>query len=100
MEFRYTPELAEYIQKHNKTTLLVEMVELNNSDLDVTELHIHFVNASLRKQFVEKKRYRVFPTELCEVLLPNFPLEIEDVVTFGLKKILWFNSITCQGIKL
>lgn len=100
MNFVYTPELTEYIKKHGKTTLLVEMVELNNSDLDISELHIHFVNSAMRKQFVEKKRYRVFPTELGEVLLPNFPLQTEEVVTFGLKRILFFTSVTCQGIRI
>ena len=100
MEFRYTPELAEYIKKHRKTTLLVEMVEVNNSDLDITELHIHFVEKRLRDQFVEKKRYRVFPTELGEVLLPRFPLNIEETVTFGLKRFLFFRSLTYDGIRL
>ena len=100
MEFRYTPELENYIKKHNKTTLLVEMVELNNSDLDIAELHIHFINNALRKQFVEKKRYRVYPTQLGEVLLPNFPLKTEEVILFGLKRFLCFTGVTCQGIRI
>ncbi len=100
MEFRYTPELVDYIKKHGKTTLLVEMVEVNNSDLDITELHIFFANKQLRERFVEKKRYRVFPTELGEVLLPRFPLEMDEVVTFGLKRFLWFSRVTCQGIRV
>ena len=100
MEFKYTPELEAYIRKHNKTTLLVEMVELNNSDLDITELHPYFVNERMREQFVNKKGYRVFPTELGEVLLPRYPFDMESTVTFGLKSFLCFHHVTCKGIKV
>ena len=100
MEFKYTPELEAYIRKHNKTTLLVEMVELNNSDLDITELHPFFVNERMRDQFVNKKGYRVFTTELGEVLLPRYPFEMDSTVTFGLKSFLCFHHVTCSGIKV
>ena len=100
MEFKYTPELTEYILKHHKKTLLVEMVEVSSSDLEITELHAYFINDRMREQFVNQKRYRVFPTELGEVLLPRFPLEMEDTVIFGLKSFLIFKHITCQGIKV
>ena len=100
MEFKYTPELEAYIRKHNKTILLVEMVELNNSDLDITELHPYFVNQRMRDQFVNKKGYRVYTTELGEVLLPHYPFETESVITFGLKSFLCFHHVTCQGIKV
>ena len=100
MEFKYTPELEAYIRKHNKTILLVEMVELNNSDLDITELHPYFVNERMKDQFVNKKGYRVFPTELGEVLLPRYPFEMDSTVTFGLKSFLFFHHVTCKGIKV
>lgn len=100
MEFKYTPELTEYIRKHHKKTLLVEMVEVSSSDLEITELHAYFINERMRDQFVNKKQYRVFPTELGEVLLPRFPLETEDTVTFGLKSFLFFKHVTYQGIKV
>ena len=100
MKFKYTPELTEYIRKHRKKTLLVEMVEVSSSDLEITELHAYFINERMRDQFVNKKQYRVFPTELCEVLLPRFPLEMEDTVTFGVKSFLFFKHVTYQGIKV
>ena len=99
MNFIYTPELAAYIRKHNKKTLAVELVELNNTDLEITDLHIYFVNERMRTQLV-KKGYRIFPTELGEVLLPRFPLKIEDTVTFGLKSVLFYKHVTCKGIKV
>ncbi len=100
MTFCYTPELTQYIRTHHKKTLVVEMVEVNNSDFEITELHVHFVDARMRAHFVDKKGYRVFPTELGEVLLPRFPLEMAETVTFGLKSILFYKHITYDGIKV
>lgn len=100
MEFRYEQPLRDYIRKSGKKFLLVEMVEINNSDIDVTELHVRFVNQRVRDLFVEKKRYRVFATELGEVLLPRFPLQIEETVTFSLRSFLGIKSVRCTGIKV
>lgn len=100
MEFRYEPQLQEYIRKHNKKTIVVEMVEVSSSDLEITELHVHFVDARMREQFLTKKRYRSVPTEFGEVLLPPYPLEYADTVTLGLKKILFFQYLTYTGIKV
>lgn len=99
MKFQFTPEFTDYIRKHHHKTLAVEFVELNNTDLEITDLHIYFVNARMREQFL-KKEYRLVPTELCEILLPRFPLKMEETVTFGLKSFLMFKHITCSGIKV
>ena len=99
MKIVYTPELTEYIRKHNKKTLAVEMIELNNTDLEITDLHIYFVNKAMREQLI-KKGYSVVETELGEVLLPRFPLQIKETVTFGLKSFLFFHHVTCDGIKV
>lgn len=99
MNFIYTPELTEYIRRHNHKTLAVELVELNNTDLEITDLHIYFVNERVRAQLL-KKGYRAVPTELGEVLLPRFPLEMADTVTFGLRSFLFFKHVTCDGIKV
>ena len=100
MEFHFEPELRAYMKEKGHRTILVEMVEINNSDLDVSELNIRFPNARIREQFITKKNYRVFETEVGEVLLPRFPLQMDEVITFGLKKVLFFHKITCKGIKL
>lgn len=100
MEFKYTPELIAYIQKHHQKTLLVELVEVSSSDIEITELHVRFVNERLRNQFIDKKRYQVFPTQFGEVLLPRFPLSLEETITFGLKSFLCFHRITYTGIKV
>ena len=99
MNIVYTPELTEYIRKHGHKTLAVELVELNNTDLEITELHPFFVNSRMREQFL-KKGYRIVAPEPVEVLLPRFPLQMEETVTFGLKSFLFFKSVTYTGIKV
>ena len=99
MAFVYSPALIEYMKKHDKHTIVVEMVEINNSDFEISEFHIRFVDKRIRDQFIEQKGYRVVPTEHGELLLPRFPLDMDDTVTFDLKKVLFFNHITCEGIK-
>jgi len=100
MEFQYEPRLLDYMEQKNKRTILVELVEINSSDLDITELHVRFVDARLRDQFLTKKKYRLYTTPHGEVLLPRFPLKLEEPVRFGLKSFLCFHSITYSGIRL
>ena len=99
MAFIYQQSLIDYMKKHDKQTIVVEMVEINNSDFEISEFHIRFVDKRMRDQFIEQKGYRAVPTEHGELLLPRFPLDMDDTVTFGLKKVLFFNHITCEGIK-
>ena len=71
MEFKYTPELTEYILKHHKKTLLVEMVEVSSSDLEITELHAYFINARMREQFVIKNEIVFFPRNWVRCCFPG-----------------------------
>lgn len=98
MEFKYEPALLAYMEKHDKHTILVELVQINNSDFEISELHVRFVDERLKKQFLDKG-YRLNTTERGEVLLPRFPLETEPVVIFGLKKFLFWSHLTYSGIK-
>ena len=100
MNIRYTPELRAYMEKTGKKTILVELVEINNSDIEVTEFHVRFVDSRLRTLFLEKKRYRRIETQLGEVLLPRYPIKTDEEVTFGLRSILGFKQITYKGISI
>lgn len=100
MVFEYSPELRAYMEKTGKKCILVEMVEINNSDLEVSELHVRFADRRTREVFVDKKRYLVAETELGEVLLPRFPLQFEETVMFSLRSVLGIKSIKCKGIKV
>ena len=98
MEFNYEPALLEFMENSGKRTILVELVQINNSDFEISELHVRFVDGRVRKLFLDKG-YRLHTTPHGEVLMPRFPLDTEDVVRFGLKKILFWNHLTYSGIK-
>ena len=100
MVFEYSPELRAYMNKSGRKCILVEMVEINNSDLEVSELHVRFADQRTREIFTGKKRYRIVETEMGEVLLPPFPLEMQETVTFSLRSILGIKSVKYTGIKV
>ena len=100
MEFQYEPRLLDYMEQKSKRTIVVELVEINNSDLDITELHVRFVDARMRDQFLTKKHYRLHTTPHGEVLMPRFPLKLEETVRFGMKSFLCFHRITYSGIRV
>ena len=100
MEFQYTPQLREHMKQKGRTTVLVELVEINHTDLDVTEFHVRLADEKTTEHFLTKKRYRRVETAEGDVLLPPFPLQLADTVTFGLKSVLGFKYLTCQGIKV
>ena len=100
MTFSYTPELLAHMEKKNSRTVLVELVEIQNTDLEVVDLHVYLPHPRQRDKFLTEKKYRRVETEHGEVLLPNYPLKIEDEVTFGLKKFLCFTSVSYTGIKV
>ena len=98
MNITYTPELLEHMKQKNNTTILVELVELNNTDLEIMELSFRLADPKTREIFINKKQYRVVQTDVGEVLLPNFSLVYSDTVVFGLKKFLFFKHVSCKGI--
>jgi len=100
MTIRYTPELIEYMNKKNNHTILVELVEINNSDLEVIDLHVYLPHKNQREKCLKEKKYRIVNTEVGEVLLPPYPLKIDEEVIFGLKKFWIFNSLSYSGIKV
>lgn len=100
MTIRYTPELLEYMQKKNNHTILVELVEINNTDVEVVELHVYLPHKNQKEKFLKEKKYRVVTTEVGDVLFPPYPLQLDEEITFGLKKFLCFTSLSYTGIKL
>ena len=99
MTFHYEPELLAYMDEKGLNKLCVEVVTAN-SDIDCTELYVHFVKPGQAEEFKKRKRYRSVKTEHGEVLLPPYVLEYDDVVTFGLKKTWVFRSVSFEGIRL
>jgi len=100
MNFVYTPELLEYMNSKKQDTIVVEVIEANHTDIEFTDIRVHLVNHRMANIFKTERKYRSVPTEHGEILLPRYKLEYEETITLGLKKVLFFNSISCQGISL
>lgn len=100
MEFVYDAELKKYMHEKNKKNIVVEVVSSDSSDFEVTELHVHFADEKQTEFFKSKRRFGSFQTEIGEVLLPPYRLEYDPVITFQLKKFLFFRYVTQEGIKL
>ena len=108
--FYCTEELLEHMTKKRRRVLSVEVASSNHSDFEVTEIFLRMVKDDFAQYLQEKKRYRARPLYLRgadpdnapagEVLLPPYKLEISEDVVFGLKKVLFFDKITMEGISL
>lgn len=99
MRFVYEPELEAYMKKTGKNIIAVEVMASTHSDFDYEELYIHFISQKTADYYVKDKKFRVKETSLGKVLLPNYVLEYEETITFGLRKILFFTGVTQKGIR-
>ncbi|MBO6112765.1 MAG: hypothetical protein J6P45_06930 [Lachnospiraceae bacterium] len=100
MEFKYTPELLEYMKRKGKKNISVEVASSDHSDFEVTELFYRFVKDDFAVYLRDKKRYTMKETEVGFVMLPPYRLHYDPVVTFDLKKTWIFHSIIQNGIRL
>lgn len=100
MNFIYEPTLLEYMQKINKNAIVVEVITSNNSDFEVTELHVHLISRKQAEFFKNKKHFICKETAAGEVLLPPYRLEYDETITFALKSFLFFHWIHYDGIRL
>lgn len=100
MQIIVSPELAAHMRQVNKPNIIVEIAQCDHTDIEVTELHVHLISDKDVRFFIEKKRFRTIDIEEGYLLLPNYKLEYEDTLTFGLRKILFFKQVTYRGIKL
>ena len=98
MHFIYEEELKEYMKQKNKKNIIVEVVTINHSEIEITELHVHFINEKQTEFYKTKKNYRSTETEMGEVLLPCFKLQYDEEIVFGLKSFLGFKSLSYKGI--
>ena len=99
MNFVYEQPLLDYMQKKGKSTIVIEEVTSNNSDFEITELHVHLIDQKSAEIFKTKKRYYSVKTDAGEVLLPPYRLKLADTITFGLKSFLGIKYISYQGIQ-
>ena len=98
------------MKRKHRRVLSVEVASSNHSDFEVTEIFLRLVKDDFAEYLKEKKRYRSRELYLQdaapdhapvgEVLLPPYKLEIAEDVVFGLKKVLFFDKLTVDGIHL
>ena len=99
MKFSYTPDLLEYMHRKGKRHISVEVATADHSDFDVAELYYRIID-DRTVEFLKKKRYRAVETVHGLVMLPPYHLEYDENVTFRLKKVLLFHTVTTDGIRL
>ena len=100
MNVTYSQELIEYMQKKQKTNIMVEIVSSNTSDFDVTEICLRFIPDKFADRLIEKDRYRAVEAPVGRLIMPPYKLTIAENVHFYLKTVLFIRMIKQNGIKL
>ena len=103
--FQCTPELAAWLEKKGRSILCLEVAQSNTSDIEITEPYLRVLTAAQADYLKEKKKYRSRPLLISEgkegeVLLAPYHLTMDEVVTFGRKKILLFHFLTMDGVRI
>ena len=100
MNLIYEDKLIEYMKHHNKSNILVEVIQSNASDFEVTELHLRFISEKAAENMTTKQRYRRVEAPFGGLLMPPYRLEVADTVNLYLKKFGFIHWIKQVGIKL
>jgi len=100
VELVLTPALTRYMREKNRQAVVLDVASANASDIEITELFCRLVKESQIPYLVEKKRFHPREAAGFTVLLPNYRLAYDDVVTFDLKKRLCFRSVTVTGARI
>ncbi|MBO5056516.1 MAG: hypothetical protein J5988_02875 [Eubacterium sp.] len=98
MKFIYEQPLLDYMLKKGKKTIVVEEITSNNSDFEITELHVQLIDEKRAEHFKTRKGYYSVTTDAGTVLLPPYKLKCEDTITFGLKSFLGIKYVSYKGI--
>ena len=101
MIFHVTPALEAYLKNRKRHIISIEVASSDHSDFDVTEIFLRLVTDDFASYLIDKKNYRQrLSEEGVPILLPSYHLEYDDIVTFDVRKWLFFNKVTYSGIKL
>ena len=103
--FECSPELADWLEKKGRDILCVEVAQSNTSDIEITEPYLRVLTPAQADYLKEKKRYRSRPLRISdsregEVLLAPYHLTMDEVVTFGRRKVFLFHFLTMDGIRI
>ncbi len=100
MEFVYEPELLEYMKAKERYDIIIELVSIDHSDIEMTDLHVFLANERQMKLFKEEKKYKSIKTSVGEVLMPVYKFDVDERIVFGLKATWIFKSLTYKGIRI
>ena len=100
MEFVYEPELLEYMKAKGRYDIVIELVSIDHSDIEMTDLHVFLANERQMKLFKDEKKYKSIKTSVGEVLMPIYKFEVDEKIVFGLKSTWIFKSLTYKGIRI
>lgn len=100
MTLTCTDALKDYMNKTGKKIIVVEVATSDSSDFEVSELYLHFTDEKQALLFEKRKNFHRFTLDWGTVLLPNYRLEYESVVTFDIKKVLFLHLLKQTGISL
>ncbi len=101
MKTEYSAELIEYMKKHKKSVILVDIASSNTSDFDVTELYLRFITDKHADRLLgENRGYRAIEAPVGRLIFPPYHMHIADTVRIYLKRVLFFYMIKCEGLKL
>ena len=100
MEFIYEPELLEYMKSKDRYDMIVELVSIDHSDIEMTDLHVFLANERQLKLFKEEKKYKSIRTSVGEVLMPVYKFDVDEKIVFGLKSTWIFKTLTYKGIRI
>lgn len=100
MEFVYQPELVEYMNKTGKRDIIVELVSIDHSDIEMTDLHVFLANEKQIALFRDEKKYRCVKTSEGNVWLPKYKFETDEKIVFELKSFWIFKTLKYSGIRI
>ena len=100
MQFVLSDALKDYMLQKNKRNIIVEVAQSDGSDFEITELHTHFVSDKQADLFIKRQGFHSYDTEFGKVLLPNYRLDYDDIISFDLRRFLFVNTIKVTGISL
>lgn len=100
MQVQYDEQLIEYMNKHKKECILVEVASSNTSDFDVSEIYLRFVPNKFADKLISDKRYRAYEAPIGRLVLPPYHMHISETINVSIKGKFFIHWLKQDGLKL
>jgi len=101
MKIEYDDALRGYMQKHNKSNILVDIASTDNCDFDVTELYLRFISQKHADRILGSgKGFKAYDAPVGQIIFPQYKLNISDTIRVSLKSFLFIKWLKQDGVKL